>query len=156
MARDLTDRQQRFVEAFIGPAKGSASEAARLAGYANPYSNAHRLMELDGVLDAIRAFNDELHDDAIATAHELQAGLTKIFRGEDGGSIIEGPDGPLLDEHGEPRIRPTPPMVKIAAAQTIAKMRGMNAPDKQEVEHKGVQVVRVLLPDNGRGPKPTE
>jgi phage terminase small subunit len=154
MASTLTDRQRRFVEAFIGPAQGSASEAARIAGYANPYSNAHRLMELDGVLDAIRAYNDELHDEAIATAHELQAGLTKIFRGEDGGTVLEGPDGVLLDQDGNPRMRPTAPMVKIEAAKTIAKMRGLNAPDKQEVEHKGVQVVRVVLPDNGRGPKP--
>jgi phage terminase small subunit len=33
MARHLTDKQQRFLAAFLGPAKGNATEAARLAGY---------------------------------------------------------------------------------------------------------------------------
>ena len=30
---DLTPKQQRFVEAYVWPASGNASEAARLAGY---------------------------------------------------------------------------------------------------------------------------
>jgi phage terminase small subunit len=32
MAR-LTEKQKRFVEAYVGPAKGNATEAARMAGY---------------------------------------------------------------------------------------------------------------------------
>src|ERR1051325_3279587 len=33
MANGLTDKQRRFVAAYIGPASGNATEAARLAGY---------------------------------------------------------------------------------------------------------------------------
>ena len=32
--KDLTPKQRRFVEAYVGPAKGNATEAARQAGYA--------------------------------------------------------------------------------------------------------------------------
>lgn len=33
MARDLTEKQQRFVEAYVGDAEGNATTAARIAGY---------------------------------------------------------------------------------------------------------------------------
>lgn len=34
--RELTDRQRRFIEAFLGDARGNATEAARMAGYRWP------------------------------------------------------------------------------------------------------------------------
>lgn len=33
MARTLTEKQQRFLEAYLGPARSNATEAARMAGY---------------------------------------------------------------------------------------------------------------------------
>jgi len=49
MSRELTLRQRRFVDAYAGDAGGVACAAARIAGYANPINNGHRLMEIDGV-----------------------------------------------------------------------------------------------------------
>lgn len=34
MAKELTDKEQRFVDALIGPAEGNGAKAAELAGYA--------------------------------------------------------------------------------------------------------------------------
>ncbi len=34
MARKLTEKQQRFLYAYLGPARYNATEAARMAGYA--------------------------------------------------------------------------------------------------------------------------
>jgi len=34
VARKLTEKQQRFLEAYLGPARANATEAARMAGYA--------------------------------------------------------------------------------------------------------------------------
>ncbi len=34
MARKLTEKQQRFLDAYLGVARANATEAARMAGYA--------------------------------------------------------------------------------------------------------------------------
>ena len=41
----LTTKQEAFVLAYIGPAKGNASEAARIAGYKSPGTEGHRLLK---------------------------------------------------------------------------------------------------------------
>ena len=37
----LTPKQQRFIAAYLGEAKGNATAAARIAGYKDPESSAH-------------------------------------------------------------------------------------------------------------------
>jgi hypothetical protein len=41
----LTTKQQEFVAAYIGEAHGNATEAARMAGYAKPGQEGHRLLK---------------------------------------------------------------------------------------------------------------
>jgi hypothetical protein len=150
---DLTERQRRFVEAFVGEAMGSATEAARMAGYANPENNAHRLMELDGVVAALNAINADVHDTAIATAHEVQAFLSGVVRGTEGRSIVMTEAGPLKKPGTDEYETDDPPVKdRVKAAEALAKMRGYIAPVKSEVEVTGVPVT-VYLPSNGRDPK---
>lgn len=149
----LTEKQRKFVEAYCGPAKGIAMQAAKLAGYANPESNAHRLMEHDGISRAIHAINDELYDDAIATAHEVQAFLTGVFRGTECRSLaFTGMGEPKINADGEHVDEPADPKDRVKAAEVLAKIRGYVAPVKSEVDVKGSPIVTVYLPDNGRDP----
>ena len=53
--RSLNYRQRMFVEAYLGEAAGSATEAARLSGYAQPHMSGPRMMAKDGVKAAIEA-----------------------------------------------------------------------------------------------------
>lgn len=43
--KQLTLKQERFVVAYLGEAHGNASEAARIAGYAKPGQEGHRLLK---------------------------------------------------------------------------------------------------------------
>jgi hypothetical protein len=96
---ELGPKQQRFVDAYLGEAKGNATEAARLAGYketrreslAQQGSRLYRNVEIQA---AIRARVSEL----AMTAEEVLAGLAEIARG-DMGLFVEG------DHKGNPRIR---------------------------------------------------
>lgn len=52
-SRELTEKERAFVEFFVGAAQGNATEAARMAKYANPDANGARVMARDGVRQAI-------------------------------------------------------------------------------------------------------
>lgn len=45
MVKPLSARQELFIAAYIGEAKGNASEAARIAGYKNPGQYGHYLLK---------------------------------------------------------------------------------------------------------------
>lgn len=53
----LSERERRFVDAFMGPARGNATEAARLAGYAkgSAHVTASRMLRKAKVRTAIEA-----------------------------------------------------------------------------------------------------
>lgn len=70
----LNWRQRQFVCFYLGAANGNATQAARLAGYANPESNAYRLLLSDGVQAAILARLDE----AALRTDEILARLSDI------------------------------------------------------------------------------
>lgn len=42
--KKLTHKQELFVAAYLGEARGNATEAARIAGYARPMQEGHRLL----------------------------------------------------------------------------------------------------------------
>lgn len=42
--RELTTKQELFVSAYLGPANGNATEAARMAGYKTPHPEGFRLL----------------------------------------------------------------------------------------------------------------
>ena len=74
-ARKLTVMQQRFVDCF----SGSATEAARLAGYKQPHSQGPRLLEHVGVKEAIRQREALRNSGFIANRRARQIFWTKTM-----------------------------------------------------------------------------
>lgn len=149
MREGLTEKQQRFIEAYCGEAKGNGAEAARLAGYQakDPHAYAvvaDRLLTSVDIRGAIDAFREKVTSDAIATAEEVQGFLTDVMRGAM--SHTE------LNAMGDP-IQISPPWkVRVTAAVELGKMRGYSAPVKTDVNITGAPIVQVYLPSNGRDP----
>lgn len=78
----LTLRQERFVLEYI--ASGNATEAARLAGYANPNMHSARMMVNDRIVRAIDARRSVVIEDLEAKIARYVAALEK--EAEDGGN----------------------------------------------------------------------
>ena len=78
----LTLRQERFVLEYI--ASGNATEAARLAGYANPNMHSARMMVNDRIVKAIEARRSVVIEDLEAKIARYVAALEK--EAEDGGN----------------------------------------------------------------------
>jgi phage terminase small subunit len=51
----LTNKQQVFVEAYLGDARWNATEAARIAGYAEPGQQGYRLLKNVQIAEAVKA-----------------------------------------------------------------------------------------------------
>lgn len=94
---NLSEREYRFVQAYIGEAQGNATEAARIAGYADARHRGKkslsqsalakagsRLLDRQFVRDAIAKARFELSAGSIATAKERQEFLTAIIRDDYG------------------------------------------------------------------------
>lgn len=69
----LTHKQQLFVEAYLGVAKGNATEAARLAGYKQPHSQGPRLLENVEICSRVRARVEAVGMTADEVLNELAA-----------------------------------------------------------------------------------
>ncbi len=52
----MTGKQKSFIDAYLGEARGNASEAARIAGYALPAQQAHENLRKPEIRAAIDAF----------------------------------------------------------------------------------------------------
>jgi|GEM_PF-804679 len=89
MAKALSTKQRAFVEHYLNC--WSETEAARRAGYANPESNAYRLMVIDGVKEAIAARLTELK----MSANEVLTRLTEHARGSIAPFLMTNADGEL-------------------------------------------------------------
>lgn len=68
----LTYKQRLFVEAYLGPSNGNASDAARRAGYKNPALLGHRLVKKSAISAAISARLDS----AALTTNQILAILS--------------------------------------------------------------------------------
>jgi phage terminase small subunit len=77
VAHRLTDRQRLFVAAYLGPAKGNASEAARIAGYSHPAQVGSRLVHKSAVSEQIKAGLTEV----ALTSSQILANLSEIADG---------------------------------------------------------------------------
>ncbi len=132
----LTEKQRRFVEAYVGEAQGNATQAARLAGYSGDDPTlavaGAKLIRNGKVAEAIEAARKPRTRRAILTRDERQALLTEFAN--DAGAEVKD---------------------RIKAIEVLGKMQG-DFIEKHEVEHRGAMVVRVVMPDNGRGPAPEE
>lgn len=84
MTDTLTEKQRRFVEAFMGEACGNATEAARRAGYkGNDVTLASVGRENLGKPQITAAIAQRQEaDPAVATRQERQAFWTRAMRGE--------------------------------------------------------------------------
>lgn len=135
----LTEKQRRFVEAYMGAAAGNASEAARVAGYKGRAGWA-----ADDVMsnEKVRAAIEERQrgDPLVATREERQRFWTSIMRGE-----------PQVQLIGERPATTVPAMrERILAAQHLAKASGDFV---ERIKHEGSighEVIVVELPDNAR------
>lgn len=141
MAKELTPKQRRFVEAYA--ATGNATESARRAGYSGKdaalAARGSALLRIAKVSEAIATLTKPASNAAISTAEERQAWLTSVARGEvEEVYLIDGVPVP-----GPPRLKE-----RIAANDQLNKMQ-VSYTEKREVEHIGVSV-QVYLPSNGR------
>jgi phage terminase small subunit len=125
MRRGLTPKQERFVEAYCGPAEGNATEAARRAGYANANTQGPRLLVNEGVKQEILRLSARSRKDAILTVDQCKALLSKLAQ------------DPALE-----------PKDQISALDKLLKAGGAYL-ERREVTHHGAEV-KVYLPDNGR------
>lgn len=131
--RRLTEKQRRFVEAYMGEAAGNATEAARLAGYKG---NANQLgsigtenLQKPAIQEAIalRVACSPL----VATREERQAFYTRVMKGEE--------QDVRVTATGE-EIRTAPALKeRMKAAELLGKTQGDFI---QRVEHSGSVDVR--------------
>lgn len=126
----LTEKQQRFVEAYLGPSRGNAADAAKRAGY-NAKDNhgyavtGQKLLTNGDIALMVKEAREKTRSDAIATIEEIHETLTELMR--------------------ETGVAPSD---RIKAGVELAKMRGAYAPVKAEVTHHGG--IQIYIPDNGR------
>jgi hypothetical protein len=90
---DLNFRQRQFVAAYLGKANGNATEAARIAGYANPNIQSARLL----VNVSIRTAIDAKLKSAAISADEVLARLSDR-------ACCDINDFVKLDKNGEPSL----------------------------------------------------
>lgn len=121
----LTPKQQKFVNAYNGEAKGNATKAARLAGYRGGENamavTGHRLMETPKIRDQIKEFA-EAHE----TIVDVHAKLKEAINGECAddlmGRILELRKVGVLDREGRQNI-----LTEFALDDSASKNERMKA-----------------------------
>lgn len=112
-SKPLSERERRFVDAYMGEAAGNGTEAARAAGYTGSAKvlqvQGSRLLSKAIVKDAIEVARQAATDEAIADRGERKRLLTTMLR-----------DGEV------------PPRDRIKACETLGKMEG-DFVEKREV-----------------------
>jgi hypothetical protein len=130
--KPITERQRRWVEAYMGAAKGNATEAARLAGYRGNAETlrqvGHENLTKPHVRAAVAA--RVAADPRVKTREELQLFLSQV---------IDDPRNKLCD--------------RLTAVKLLARTQGIFV-DRHIVESGAQAQVVLYLPDNGRGPTP--
>jgi len=125
MANGLTPKQHAFVAAYIGVARGNASEAARIAEYAKPYPQGWENLQKPEIQAAIQQWRDEIKSTGIASLEyrvqrldEMEQGYQRLIEarkeaytntdviGGDTGLVVKqykmvgsGPDATLVEEY---------------------------------------------------------
>lgn len=165
----LTEKQRRFVDYYVET--GNASEAARRAGYAEKaaYRTGSENLRKPQVKAAIDARLKELEDKRIATADEVLQFLTSTLRGEvkEERVVVEGTGEGRSDARiitvqvsARDRLEAAKSLLKRYPIQLDAKEQKLKL-QKLENEIRAATesnqatgkepLVRIYLPDNGRG-----
>lgn len=124
--RLLTERQQRFVEAYA--VTGNATEAARKAGYTDP-SIGRQLITKNNVAAAIAQLAQKRKSAAIADAGERHAFWTKVLRGKQRGADMKD---------------------RLKASELLGKAQG-DFLERHEIVSGSLIDVMVYVPNNARG-----
>lgn len=74
MVKALTAKQELFIAAYLGEARGNATEAARIAGYASPHPEGARLLRNATIASRVKQHVAE----KFATADAVLAELTDV------------------------------------------------------------------------------
>ena len=121
----MTERQERFCQEFV--ATGNATQSAISAGYAESCARqvGARLMANCNIKERIRELQNEIKNDKIADAREMQSILTSIVRGESDEEVIvvEG-IGDGCSEAVTKKKKPSQ-SDRIKAMQLLARMQGV-------------------------------
>ncbi len=127
MARQLTEKQRRFVEAYMGEAKGNATEAARLAGYKGDYDTLRSVGSENLTKPAIRDAIDARVDNCplVASRQDRLEFLTRVMLGQETDRMMTK-EGPI---DVEPAMRD-----RLKALELLGKIQGDFV---QKVELKG-------------------
>lgn len=141
MTRPMSMKQRRFLEAYVGEAKGNATLAARIAGYKGSESTlravASRVLHSHAVSAELEAYNAETRTAALLAREEILTRLTAIARGEG--------DEPHVLQSGETVYAPPKFSDRLRALELAAKLQGLLV-DKVEVKvAAGIQVQLVEL-----------
>jgi phage terminase small subunit len=165
----LTEKQRRFVDYYVET--GNASEAARRAGYAEKaaYRTGSENLRKPQVKAAIDARLKELEDKRIAKADEVLQFLTSTLRGEvkEERVVVEGTGEGRSDARiimvqvsARDRLEAAKSLLKRYPMQLDAKEQKLKL-QKLENEIRAATesnqaagkepLVRIYLPDNGRG-----
>lgn len=82
-------------------------------------NNAYKLMQLNEIKTRLKELSDEIKNEAIADAQEIQETLTKLLRGQEVEQV------PMMSEQGLVMAEKiVTPKDRIKAGETLAKMRG--------------------------------
>lgn len=117
--QQLTGKRRAFIEAYLGVARFNASEAARIAGYANPPQDGHRLLRNDDV----RARIDERFRADAVSADEVRSLLAQDARRSDEDILLQSrkaSPGP-----GESSVISSLVSARTSARQSLAKAHGL-------------------------------
>jgi phage terminase small subunit len=128
----LPAKRRAFVVAYVGEAARNATEAARIAGYGSPTSQASRLLTFANVSRAIAAFERASRKATVMSKAEREEWLTRVIAGEIEETIVTVKGG---TKKAPARIRD-----RIQAATLLSRMRG-ELTDKVEATHHGIDGV---------------
>lgn len=120
-AERLTEKQRRFVEAYMGKAAGNATEAARLAGYKGN-NNTLRVVGSENLAKpaiAMAVGQRQKADPLIADRTERQRFWTRVMRGEERVRKFLKIDGETVEVEVDPDYSD-----RLKAAELLGKASG--------------------------------
>lgn len=118
----LTNKQQAFINYYLGESKMNATDAARRAGYKHPkVQGAQNLSKLNR---EISQRMEEMKKDSIATQEELLQFMTAVTRGEETEKLVTNA-GKIVEV-------PVSMKDRIKTAELLGKSYGMFT-DKKEI-----------------------
>lgn len=130
----LTEKQRRFVEAYMGDAAANATEAARLAGYKGDDNTLRSIGSENLTKPNIQAAIEERieEDPRVMSRERLTRWLSDVVEGK------------VLDAGDEAALRE-----RLKAAEQLAKIMGLHVKKVEAKVDHGAQV-KIYIPDNGR------